>query len=194
MPDLELIKKRLAGREYARHEPASPGMLAAVGLILKPGDRDAEILLIRRAERPGDPWSGHMGLPGGRVDPGDADLYATVLRETREEVGVDLNTAGRLIGRLGDLPAFARGKPTGMVIAPYVFELTAEPPLSLNQEVDEALWVSLGPMARGEINAVKEYHLDDADYVLPAYAVQGHIVWGLTYLILQDLFSKLDPT
>jgi 8-oxo-dGTP pyrophosphatase MutT (NUDIX family) len=192
--DLETIKRGLFGQTFERTQPASPESLAAVGLILKPNETssDAEILLIRRAERVGDPWSGQMGLPGGRYDAVDADEYATVLRETREEVGLDLPAYGDLIGRLDDTPATARGRQTGMVIAPYVFALRQEPALSLNQEVAEALWAPLGPMMSGEIDAVAKYVVGDESYALPAYSVQGRIVWGLTYGILQNLFSKLD--
>lgn len=192
--DLETIKRGLSGQNFERSRPASPESLAAVGLILKQTEirSDVEILLIRRAERAGDPWSGQMGLPGGRFDPADADEYSTVLRETREEVGLDLKTYSDLIGRLDDTPATARSKATGLVIAPYVFALRQEPPLSLNYEVAEALWAPLGPMIRGEIDAVTEYLVDDESYALPAYSVQGRIVWGLTYGIIQNLFSKLD--
>ena len=62
---------------------------AAVALICAP-DPDA-ILIIKRAERLGDPWSGQMGLPGGRASVTDSDLMATAIRETQEEVGIELD-------------------------------------------------------------------------------------------------------
>jgi 8-oxo-dGTP pyrophosphatase MutT (NUDIX family) len=58
---------------------------AAVAILLVP-DPDS-MLLIRRAERGDDPWSGQMGLPGGRRHATDPDLRHTAVRETLEEVG-----------------------------------------------------------------------------------------------------------
>jgi 8-oxo-dGTP pyrophosphatase MutT (NUDIX family) len=195
--NLEIIKKCLTERPFERYKPDSPDLLAAVGLVLKTAElnpSEVEILLIRRAEREGDPWSGQMGLPGGRFDAQDADQYQTVLRETREEVGLDLEASGDFLGRLDDIPATARAKRTGLIIAPYVFALRQQPQLSLNHEVAETLWAPLGPMVRGEIDAITEYQVGEDTYVLPAYTVQGRIVWGLTYAILQNLFSKVSNT
>jgi 8-oxo-dGTP pyrophosphatase MutT (NUDIX family) len=191
--NLELIRNRLAPYKPRILEEAGANDRAAVAAILRPNGDETEILLIRRAERFGDPWSGHMALPGGHVESNDENLYATVTRETREEIGVNLEIQGEIVGRLDDLEVYAYGKPTGMIIAPYVFILQQEPVYRLNDEVAEMLWGPLGQMARGEINAVKEYALDGVTLRLPAYDVNGRIVWGLTYRILQDFFSKLGP-
>lgn len=51
---------------------------------------DPEILFIKRAGRVGDRWSGHTALPGGKRDPSDEDDRAAAIRETKEEVGLDL--------------------------------------------------------------------------------------------------------
>jgi len=53
---------------------------------------DPEVLFIKRATREGDKWNGHVALPGGRRDPEDEDDLATAVRETIEEVGIDLET------------------------------------------------------------------------------------------------------
>ncbi len=56
--------------------------LAAVTLLLRRGAVDgAEILFIKRAERTGDPGSGHRAFPGGRVDEHDATLLDVAMRE-----------------------------------------------------------------------------------------------------------------
>jgi 8-oxo-dGTP pyrophosphatase MutT (NUDIX family) len=190
--NLELIRKRLAPYKPRILEKAGANDRAAVAAILRPNGDETEILLIRRAERSGDPWSGHMALPGGHVESSDANLYATVTRETREEIGVDLEILAETLGRLDDLEVYAYGKPTGMIIAPYVFVLQQEPEYRLNDEVAEMLWGPLGQMVRGEINSVREYTIDGMTLNLPAYDVRGRIVWGLTYRILQDFFSKLE--
>ncbi len=63
---------------------------------------DPEILFIKRAGRAGDRWSGHTALPGGRRDAPDADDRATAIRETQEEVGLDLTRSDYLC--VGNLP------------------------------------------------------------------------------------------
>ncbi|HEU5170288.1 MAG TPA: NUDIX domain-containing protein, partial [Gemmatimonadales bacterium] len=79
------------------------------------------LLLIRRAERAGDPWSGQMGLPGGRHHPGDPDLLATAIRETEEEVGLALD-ASRCIGVLDDVAPRTPDLPP-IAVRPFVFSL-----------------------------------------------------------------------
>jgi len=187
--DLSAIRRRL---EASRPEELSRAdRRAAVAAVLRQGAGEPEVLLIRRAEHPEDPWSGHMAFPGGRHDPTDRDLIQTAVRETLEELGLDLEQQGRLLGRLDDVEAVARGKYVGMVISPFVFELSEPGDLRPNYEVAEALWVPLGPLYRGEANTIKPYVHDGVSYEFPAYEVEGHIVWGLTYKMLQLFFGLL---
>jgi 8-oxo-dGTP pyrophosphatase MutT (NUDIX family) len=201
VPELDLhlaaVAARLAPLLDRPHVPAASGTHAAVAAVLREGaghdgGGGAEVLLIRRAEREGDPWSGHMAFPGGRRDPGDADLLATALRETREEVGLDLGARGTLLGRLDDLQAISRSRPTGMTITPFVFSLSGEVALTFDpEEVAEALWVPLAPLARGEGAGTVVYEREAGPVELPCWRVGGRVVWGLTHRMLQALFEVL---
>jgi 8-oxo-dGTP pyrophosphatase MutT (NUDIX family) len=186
---LETIRRKLAAHDARTHDgPAE--RRAAVAAVLRPGSAGLELLLIRRAEREGDPWSGHMALPGGHADASDRDLLATALRETREEVGIDL-ARHELLGALDEHAANAQGRFTGLVIAPFVFALRDDPVISPNYEVAEVLWGPLAAMARGEIDAVLELQRAGKTMRFPGYEVGGQVVWGLTHRVLQNLFGVL---
>jgi hypothetical protein len=79
----------------------------------------------------------------------------------------------------------------GLVIAPFVFALRASPELTPNHEVAETLWAPIGPLARGEGAATIPYQHEGATLQLPCLQVREHIVWGLTYHMLQALFAAL---
>jgi 8-oxo-dGTP pyrophosphatase MutT (NUDIX family) len=191
--DLAAIAAALAGRRHSEAVLEGGERFAAVAAVLRERNDEAEVLLIRRAEHEHDPWSGHMAFPGGRSDPSDDDLLHTAIRETAEEVGLVLSRDHDLVGRLDDLPAVARGKRVGLVIAPFVFAVEGDAALSLNdREVREALWTPLTPLARGERDTAFPYHFEGSELSLPAYDVDGRIVWGLTHRMLSVLFEVLD--
>jgi len=111
-------------------------------------DGDPEILFIKRAGRPGDRWSGHTALPGGKRDAEDADDLAAAIRETREEIGLDLETAECL--QTGNLPervvTTTWGRESLMVLCPYIFLMTGRtvPPVQPQPtEVAAIHWVPL---------------------------------------------------
>ncbi len=190
--DVEAVRAALARSERVDPAPRTPGRHAAVASILRDSPRGAEVLLIRRAEHPDDPWSGHMAFPGGRHDAEDEDLLFTARRETLEEVGLDLDAHGTLVGRLEDTPALARGKRLGLTIAPFVFELHTSGPLQPNHEVEEIIWVPLTPLTTSEYDSTKHYHYEGQDLQLPAWDVDGRIVWGLTHRMLSALLEQLE--
>lgn len=171
-------------------EPQSPG--ASVAAVLRFSGQEPEILLLKRAENPRDPWSGNVAFPGGRRDPEDPDTLATAVRETLEESGLDLRSHGRHLGPLDDLHAIARGKRTGLVISPHVFELhtQAEPSLQA-EEIAAYRWAPIRPLLRGEQQTSFPYSHEGNIYQLPAYDVQGWVVWGLTFQMLQMLFDEI---
>ena len=87
---LSFIRDRLAEHRHERHPPGSQTREAAVAVILRElQPRHPEILFIQRAEKEGDPWSGHMAFPGGHRDPTDDDLKAAA-RQIQTRKPVDL--------------------------------------------------------------------------------------------------------
>ncbi len=164
---------------------------AAVSLVLRQG-RDLELLLIRRAEAEGDPWSGQMALPGGRRDPADPSLLHTAIRETEEEVSLSLQRHGTSIGRLQPTaPATTRLPP--ITIFPFVFEVPMGTEAhASSREVDEVLWVPLGILQNPESSSTVEIHYgENQSRIFPCWRLGERVIWGLTYRILTGLFDIL---
>jgi 8-oxo-dGTP pyrophosphatase MutT (NUDIX family) len=160
---------------------------AAVAVILAP-DPDS-ILLIRRAEQAGDPWSGHMALPGGRQDPAEPDLMATAIRETAEEVGFDLRPE-HLLGTLDDVVPRTPSLPP-IAVRPYVFGLDRRPTLTLNPEVAAARWIPLDLLLHPDTYHSVRLEIRGESREFPAYRLDDSVVWGMTERILSSLFEHL---
>lgn len=181
------IRARLAAyRPKLAPPPEGDHWLAAVSLVFcAPDDGNAELLFIERAQKEGDPWSGHMAFPGGRRDRADSDLVATSLRETREEVGLEL---GRPIARLDD---FANARAGSLVVSPFVYQLDARPVLSPNREVQSTVWIPVPWLLHPDAAVDYELSRDSQKLSFPAVRYDRYTVWGLTYRILANLFEAL---
>ena len=189
--DVASVRERLRGHRPAVVEGAEYAR-AAVAIVLRDGEQGAEFVVIHRAHRRGDPWSGHMALPGGRQDAADRDLPATAVRETREEVGVDLAQHGELLGALDDLRAIGRGRPLDLIITPFVYALTAPVTLTPNpREVQSAFWVPLASLRRREALGTHRQQQFGNQMEYPAFVYRGYTIWGLTHRILTSLLDVL---
>lgn len=135
-----------------------------------------------------------MAFPGGHWENGDADLAATAVRETREEIGLDLALCGRLLGHLDYMNVNPIGTRVDMLIVPFVFALDAElPPLKPNHEVAAVHWGSVHDMFHGRSATRRQMHVRGGHQSFPGYDVQNELVWGLTYRMLHGFFAVLDP-
>jgi 8-oxo-dGTP pyrophosphatase MutT (NUDIX family) len=195
VPDVRLrrLVDRLSDRFGHRSEPEPrPGHTeAAVSLILRTA-AELEVLLIKRAESERDPWSGHVALPGGRRDLEDANLTQTAIRETSEETGVELASAGWPLGRLARLEPSHPNLPP-ITISPYVFGVPTQIEASANsREVDQVLWVSLPLLFHPETRGTTTIQLPEGPADFPCYNVEGYVVWGLTFRILSEFGGFAD--
>ncbi len=188
-PELERITRALAGHVPTRAERDEPFSEAAVALVLHGGEDGLEALFIKRATRAGDPWSGQIALPGGRRHEGEDSLMLTAVRETCEEIGLDLGLHGKLLGELDEVRPRNPYLPP-IIVRPYVFAIGARPTLVLSEEVAESFWAPLrdvfDPACRKEINI----QFSSARLRRQAIGFGEHDIWGMTEKILRT-FEEL---
>ena len=191
-PDVERIARALARMPGRVIEPDRAVGYAAIAVVLRIG-RGAvmELLLIRRAEAERDPWSGHVACPGGRLEPGDADLLATAIRETREETGLDLARDGRVLGTLDDISPRTSLLPP-ILVRPFVAAISGDTTVTASAEVAGFLWVPLHAL-------LDETNWRPTPIAIPAVGVMerrafhhdDYVVWGMTEGALRQLVDRL---
>ncbi len=158
---------------------------AAVAVVLHDEPPGPRVLLMKRVERVGDPWSGHISLPGGRHEKEDPDLLATAIRETHEELCIELAGA-RLVGNLPVLRPFMAG-PAGVEVTPFVFVTHAAVEPMCGPEAVAAFWLPIELAQSGAIDA--QYTYPGTDKTFPSWQYESYTIWGLTWRILGDLLD-----
>ncbi|MFT5286356.1 MAG: 8-oxo-dGTP pyrophosphatase MutT (NUDIX family) [Planctomycetota bacterium] len=144
---------------------------------------------MQRVEHERDPWSGHVSLPGGRSSAEDLDLLATAIRETREEVDVDLRESARLLGQLEARQAMSRGKPHDMDVTPFIFRLEREVEPTPMEEAKALFWLPLEQARNGAFEHEHQFQRGDQIHRTDAWKFEDYVVWGMTYRILDNLLS-----
>ncbi|HYL98659.1 MAG TPA: CoA pyrophosphatase, partial [Blastocatellia bacterium] len=184
----ELIVR--SGSVSALKEPSSGTVfdpvngLAAVALVLSGRDSNLKMCFIERAEREGDPWSGHMAFPGGRASASDPTPQAVAERETEEEVGLRLNQES-FLGELSYLPVTRRRVETGMMLYPFVYYIgEPSPEMTLSDEVANSFWIPMEHLWRRENLHRVEFKVNEQTLLYPAIRFHNYSIWGLTYRVL----------
>lgn len=189
---LELIEDRLADHSPGRKLLRRLMKRSAVAMILQVRQGDLHILMIRRAERKGDPWSGHMAFPGGRMDKTDANGFDVAVRETEEEVGLRLGPEDECIGRLSDINARPHKGAFGMAVSPFVFRLEREVTFDANYEVAEVVWVPLEFLLDTDNREEMVWEFKGAKIPLPCYFYENRRIWGLSLMMLDELMDLVE--
>jgi 8-oxo-dGTP pyrophosphatase MutT (NUDIX family) len=164
-----------------------------------PGRTDAAVL-VPLFERDGVPvavfterradlrrHAGEISFPGGRQDAPDEDLRTTALREAHEEVGLPPADV-ELVGALPPVGTFV----TGYRVSPFVGVIAAGRTwVPQETEVAKVLELSLPDLVRG--HEMKRLVRRGVPIKTPTYTVDGHLIWGATARILQELLRRLSP-
>lgn len=159
---------------------------ATVALIYRVDDAgERELLFIQRAQRDGDPWSGDMAFPGGRMEVGDVSPRAAAEREALEETGLDLAAHGRFEARLPDLVTRQHSRWRPMVVTPYVYRWCGPGDSALNHEVENLVWIPVSELAVPENQSTLLWQTRLGRIRLPCIRYQGYCIWGLSYSMLK---------
>ena len=189
-PRFWLLREALASYASDPDDPPVEGddvLQTAVSLVVR-GGGELEVLLIKRAHHEGDPWSGHMALPGGRREDEDPDLVATAIRETREETGVDLDERGHRLGQL-ELVAPMSARLPRLSISPFVFGVPEDTDARVaSREVERVHWVPMAHLLDPENRGRERIEVPGGARTFPCIRVGDEVVWGLTYRILASFF------
>ena len=168
----------LAGRDGEYFE-------AAVALILRETrDDDVELLFIKRAARDTDPWSGQIALPGGRHEDADESLEDTAVRETFEEVGLELRRHGTVIGALDEVRPRTPVLPP-VIVRPYVATISEDAKIGSSDEVAQFFWAPLDAILDPAASRDTEIVVRQMRTTRPAIHYGGHVIWGMTEHILR---------
>ena len=191
-PRIARLLRSLAEHSPVMVEAEESVRRAAILLTLRArADGEPELLMIKRAEAEGDPWSGHIACPGGRMEPDDRDLAVTAVRETWEETGVDVARDGRLLGHLDDLYPRTPTLPP-IVIRPYVALVRADVEIVPSHEVAAAFWVPLSALAERGAWTIGTVMVRGIARSVQVFQHGEYTVWGLTERALRQLLTFMD--
>lgn len=140
-----------------------------------------KLLLTRRAETMSS-HAGQVSFPGGRVDDSDASLVHAVLRENKEELGIDPAQV-KIMGRLDDAFSLA-----GHHVVPFVGWLEMRPEIRPNKhEVAEVLIADVEVLLRPETSCQHQIERGKITRTTHAFRWDTAYVWGLTADLLLEL-------
>lgn len=183
---LDALRNNLAARPARSIDPGERPQ-SSVAILLREGVKGPEVLLIERAANEKDFWSGHIGLPGGRIEAKDSGPRQAAERETREEIGLDLGSA-EYLGQLRDIV------PGGLsiVVSCFAYFLKTTPLLHPDvAEVADAFWFPLNDADDPERSTIVKHSRHGRTKHFPAIRVldddKKQPVWGITYRLLKIL-------
>ena len=160
---------------------------AAVSIILLLKDHDHELFLIKRTTHPNDPWSGQIGLPGGRHEDEDGDLIQTAIRETFEETNIVLTNTD-FVTQIDDQQGYATGGKINLTVRPFVFFVNEKPSITINYELDHYYWLPMSHFLNNQNHLYFNPMPNFSDR--PGVQIDDkEVLWGMTYRIMTDFFK-----
>lgn len=160
---------------------------SAVLLLLYPNSTTFNFVLIKRAQYDGV-HSGQIALPGGQIEDSDKNLKFTALRESHEEIGIDIDKVS-IAGKLSEIYI----PPSNFRVQPFVGFYSGKPVFKADGiETTRTIEVSLKDFLNPDLQTEKVvYRRNGAKVEVPCFYLNGEIVWGATAMILSEFLSIL---
>ncbi len=180
------IERLLELKKVAR-EKQTAKKAGVMALFYPSQNFETHLILILRKTYKGV-HSAQVGFPGGKLEPGDTSLKEAALRETEEEVGVPSQT----ISVLKELTEIYI-PPSNFFVQPYL-GITSIPPQFIPQEneVEALIEVPLTHFMDDKILISKKLSTSYATNInVPAFMLNGHVVWGATAMMLSEVRELL---
>ena len=191
-PELARLAHTLIDWPGAHADAPAESRRAAVALVLRTDDDGGlDLLFIQRAEYAGDPWSGQVAFPGGRQEAFDDTLRETAVRETREELGLDLERDGVILGTLDELHPRTPVLPP-IVVRPYVAVVRAGVALTLSEEVANMFWVPLRHLRNPASIVDSTVHVRGRPMTVSSVRHEEYVIWGMTERMLRGLLLRME--
>lgn len=156
---------------------------AAVLVPLLSKNGEWHVLVTQRSQHV-EHHKGQMSFPGGACDSGDADLEATALRETFEEIGVAPESV-EVLGALDDFVTI-----TDFVVTPFVGVIPYPFDYQLSRcEVDAVVEVPLSHLQDRSHLRVEQRQYQGRTHDVLFWDYGAYTIWGATASILKGLLD-----
>lgn len=178
---LEMASMGRGERWEIREDHRKSGVLA----LFYPWEEQLHLVFMKRTQD-GNVHSGQISFPGGKMEPTDANATATALREAEEELNIP-QTEVQVLGKLTELYI----PPSNFMVYPTVGFLPRRPHfLPSLQEVAQIIEVPLGQLLDPQQpQLVSHLVRPEMKRDVPAYYIQGHVIWGATGMMLHELLA-----
>ncbi|KKO00349.1 hypothetical protein LCGC14_0127670 [marine sediment metagenome] len=165
----------------------NPRKAAVMALFYPTVNQNTNLLLILRKTYEGV-HSNQVGFPGGKAEKSDDGLLTTALRETHEEVGVRPNDV-TLVKQISEIFI----PPSNFIVQPYI-GLYKNPKPFVKQDTEVELILEVPIVDFLDENKVVSKKLTTSyakDFEVPAFELNGYIVWGATAMMLNEIKELL---
>ncbi|MBB3229281.1 CoA pyrophosphatase [Halomonas stenophila] len=178
---LEKLRERLQAHAPRRLRLDLPQAAVLMPLVARP---EPTLLFTRRAAHLST-HSGQVAFPGGKREEQDDDLLATALRESEEEIALPASRV-EILGRLSDVLSLH-----GLKVTPYVGVIPPDLPLVPDRrELDAIFEVPVAHFLEDRRTHTDVIRVEGRDYYVPSYRRDGHVIWGLSSMMLVELLAE----